>query len=410
MLPHIKVWHDVARRSSVFLAVALLATCGLAQQTEIREPQIVAARRVAEDFYEHGAVARGRTAATHPPAFSCAVATHGQVSWAEAFGFANLEQHVRATPLTKFRIGSDSKPLTAVGSLLLYDRKKLDLDAPIQQYLSSFPDKGSVITIRELLGHLGGIRHYSDTDFSGLEENEKHYTSLENALAIFENDPLVAPPGTKWSYSSYGFNLVGVAMEHASGQDFPTFMRRNVFEPLGMSHTDVDDHARIIEDRAAFYEVAENGTVVNAPFGDLSYKYPSGGLLSTPTDLVLFGSALLHPGFLQDKTLRMMFTSQKASDGQDTGYGMGWQLKAVEADGEYETGLQVANPKGERYFWHRGAVVGGHAALVIYPDGGVVAACAENTSLESVPISIGLIRRIAAPFMPPRIEASPARH
>ena len=393
------------KQSSRWVLVALALIGGpavnvSAQQQQATSPQqVAAARRVARDFLEHGAVARGRSMATRPPAVSCAVALRGQLVWAEAFGYANLEQRVPATPLTVFRIGSLSKPLTAAGALVLYDRHQLDLDAPIQTYVPSFPDKGSPITIRELLGHLGGIRHYADSDFGGMDEIVRHYASLEDALAIFKNDPLVAPPRTKWSYSSYGYNLVGVAMEHASGESFASFMRTNVFTPLGMTHTDVDDRGRVIINRAAFYEVADDGSFVNAPLADLSYKYPSGGLLSTPTDLVVFGSALLRSGFLRDSTRRMLFTSQKTLDGEDTGYGIGWQLKADE-NGGYATGLQEAAPKGERYFWHRGAVVGSHAALVLYPDADVVGACAENTSLASVPISLTLIRRIVAPFMP----------
>ncbi|HET9400473.1 MAG TPA: serine hydrolase domain-containing protein, partial [Candidatus Acidoferrales bacterium] len=384
----------------ILVLIEAQAMSATAQQSQSNGPlQIATASAAARDFYEHGAVARGRTVAARPPAFSCAVASNGNVLWAEAFGFADLEQRVPATPLTVFRIGSLSKPLTAAGALLLYDRKQLDLDVPIQTYVASFPDKGSPITIRELLGHLGGIRHYGDNDFGGLDENIKHYTSLEDGLVLFENDPLVAPPRTKWSYSSYGFNLVGVAIEHISGQDFASFMRVDVFKPLVMKHTDVDDRVRVIVNRAAFYEVADDGSFINAPFADLSYKYPSGGLLSTPTDLVLFASALLRPGFLTEPTRRLLFTSQETLDGRDTGYGMGWQLKADE-NGGYETGLQVEKTKGERYFWHRGAGVGGHAALVIYPDANIVAACAENTSLASVPISLTLIRKIAAPFMP----------
>ena len=165
-----------------------------------------------------------------------------------------------------------------------------------------------------------------------------------------------------------------------------------------MKHTDIDDHKRVIPGRAAFYEVGKEGGFVNAPLADLSYKCPSGGLLSTPTDLVVFGSALLHPGLLSEGTRRLLFTSQKTLDGRDTGYGMGWQVKSDE-DGGYQTGLQVLTTEGERFFWHRGSNVGGHAALVIYPDADVVAACAENTDLFSVPISLAFIRKIAAPFM-----------
>ncbi len=362
--------------------------------------EIAAASREARRFYETGAIARGRTRAARPPAFSCAVAVGGRVVWAQAFGLADLGRRITATPETKFRIGSVSKPLTIAGMALLYERGRLDLDAPIQKYVPTFPDKGYPITLRELAGDLGGIRHYAPDgrDFGGLVENRKHYASLTGGLAIFEHDSLVAPPRTKWVYSSYGFNLIGVAIEHASGMDYLTFMGHEVFGPLGMTHTRGDEAGTNIGSRARPYELDDRGAFVDAPEADLSYKYPSGGMLSTPTDLAIFGSAMIRPGFLSARTERMLFTSERTTDGKDTGYGMGWQLKA-EGDHGYGTGLQIRRPRGERYFWHRGSAEGGHAALVIYPDVDVVVACAENTSLQSVPISLHEARRIAAPFI-----------
>ncbi len=362
--------------------------------------EISAASREARHFYEAGAIARGRTRAARPPAFSCAVAVGGQVVWAEAFGFADVGHRIPATPETRFRVGSVSKALTIAGMARLYERGRLDLDAPIQKYVPTFPDKGYPITLRELAEDLAGIRHYAPDgrDFGGLVENRKHYASLTEGLAIFERDSLVAPPRTKWVYSSYGFNLIGVAMEHASGMDYLTFMRNEVFGPLGMSRTQGDESGKAIESRARPYELDDHGAFVDAPEADLSYKYPSGGMLSTPTDLVIFGSAMTRPGFLSAGTERMLFTSGQTSDGKDTGYGMGWQLKAEEGH-TYGTGLQIQRPVGERYFWHRGSAEGGHAALVIYPDADVIVACAENTSLQSVPISLQEARRIAAPFI-----------
>src|SRR5437764_7348790 len=135
------------------------------------------------------------------------------------------------TPKTKFRIGSTCKPLTAAGAAILYDQGILDLDAPIQRYVPAFPDKGYVITTRELLGHLGGIRTYSTQEDNTLDRDA--YTSVSQSLKRFKDDPLAAEPGTKWLYSTYGYVLASAAMEKASGRDFLTFMHDKVFLPLG---------------------------------------------------------------------------------------------------------------------------------------------------------------------------------
>src|SRR5262249_48922940 len=96
------------------------------------------------------------------PGLTLAVAIDGKIVYAEGFGYADVEQRVPVWPTTKFRIASDSKPLTAAGLLLLVEQGKIDLDAAVQKYVPSFPDKGAKITPRMLAGHLAGIRHYKD--------------------------------------------------------------------------------------------------------------------------------------------------------------------------------------------------------------------------------------------------------
>jgi serine beta-lactamase-like protein LACTB, mitochondrial len=296
---------------------------------------------------------------------SVAVAVDGELVWAEGFGVADLEQCVPVTPKTKFRIGSTSKPLTSAAVALLYDQKRLDLDAPIQRYVPKFPDKGHIITTRQLLGHLGGIRGYNLEEGSKLDRDV--YRSVSESLNRFKDDPLAARPGAKWIYSTYGYVLASAAIEGAAGQDFLSFMHDKVFLPLGMQDTLADASDKIILNRARWYTVVADGSYRNTPYEDLSYKWAGGGFLSTAEDLARFGSALLKPGFLKQDTLAMIFSRQKTSDGQNTKYGLGWFIHDA-GDGT------------ERQFEHSGGVSGSSSWLVIYPDQGVVIAWMQNSN------------------------------
>src|SRR5262245_14976350 len=294
------------------------------------------------------------------PGVTLAVAVDGKIVYAEGFGYADLEQRVPVWPTTKFRIASDSKPLTAAGLLLLVEQGKIDLDAAVQKYVPSFPDKGAKITPRMLAGHLAGIRHYKDDEF----KISRHYDSVVEGLKIFANDPLVSPPGKEFHYSSYGFNLLSAAMESAAGENFLPYMRSHVFVPLGLRHTVADQTADIIEQRARPYRKTDDGALRNAPYVDNSYKWAGGGFLSTAEDLALFGSALLQPGFLKPQSLTQLFTSQKTTDGKETGYGIGWFIGKSKS--------------GQRVYAHDGGAVGGSSRLLLYPDAHIVVAMICN--------------------------------
>lgn len=325
------------------------------------------ARKVAADL-----IARGI------PGLAIAVAVDGKLAYAEGFGYADLEQRVPARPTTKFRIGSISKPLTATALMQLVEQGKLDLDAPIQKYVPSFPDKGAKITPRLLAGHLAGIRHYQGDEFL----ISRHYDSVLDGLKIFENDPLVSPPGAAFHYSSYGFNLLSAAIEGASGENFVSYMQNRVFVPLGLVDTLADQNKPVIEERSRFYSREKDGPFENAPYVDNSYKWAGGGFLSTAEDLVRFGSALLQPGFLKESSLRLLFTSQKTNSGEDTGYGIGWGIRKSKS--------------GQRIFEHAGGSVGGSCQLILYPDSRVVVALVTNLGGE--PWKIEDVEAIAEPF------------
>jgi serine beta-lactamase-like protein LACTB, mitochondrial len=332
---------------------------------------------------EAGPIATARALIEHEmtrtlaPGVSVAVSRHGRLLWSEAIGCADLELQVPMTRTTRLRIGSVSKPLTAAALGLLVEEGKLDLDAPVQRYVPDFPKKAWPVTTRELAGHLAGIRHYEDGEF----EIRRHYGTVREGLAVFEKDALLFEPGTKFSYSSYGWNLISAVLEGASGEPFLELMQTRVFGPAGLEHTSPDDPGPIVPDRARFYTRDEAGTVVNAGFVDNSYKWAGGGFLSTAEDLVRYAHVLLEGRLLKPETLRLLWTSQKTADGKETGYGIGWSVGR--------------DSKGRRKVWHSGGAQGGTAFLVLYPDEGLAAAMIVNSD-ESF---TGLTPRIAEMFL-----------
>jgi serine beta-lactamase-like protein LACTB, mitochondrial len=296
------------------------------------------------------------------PGASVTVIKDGAIVWSEGFGWADLEQRVPVTPLTRFRIGSVSKSLTSIGLGLLVQEGKIDLDAPVQRYVPSFPTKRAPVTIRELAGHTAGIRHYHGNEMV----MQRHYASVTEALDIFSRDTLLFTPGTRFSYSSYGFNLLSAAMERAAGEPFVEFMTRRVIEPMGLRHTVAEFTDSLIPFRAHFYTRADSGNgIINAPYTDNSYKWAGGGFLSTTEDLARMGQLLLDGGVLRPQIRQLLWTSQRTTDGKETGYGMGW--------------FTDHDAAGRRRIFHSGGSVGGTAYLLIYPDEKLVLALLVNS-------------------------------
>lgn len=294
------------------------------------------------------------------PGFAIAVAVDGHIVWSEAFGYADLEAHRAATAATQFRIGSVSKPLTATAIAQLFEAGKLDLDAPVQRYVPTFPVKSAPITTRLVGGHLAGLRHYQGDEFT----LNRHFATVTEGLSIFKDDSLLTPPGTRYSYSSYGFNLLSAVVEGASGEEFLAYMSRHVFKALGMTRTAPDKNDSLIPNRTRFYDPRDGGGYTPSPVVDNSYKWAGGGFLSTAEDLVRFGSAFLSPGLLKAPTLELLFTRQHTTAGEETPYGVGWFV--------------AKDSLGHRYVYHGGGSVGGTTAFGVDRDSRVVFALVTN--------------------------------
>jgi serine beta-lactamase-like protein LACTB len=265
-------------------------------------------------------------AANSVPGISVAVVENGVAEWSAGFGTADLENSVPATSHTLYRLGSISKSITATAALLLWQQGKLNLDAPVQQYCPAFPQKDAPITTRELLGHLGGIRHYKSGSQDDPEiGNTKHFINpIQGGLDFFKNDPLVAKPGTEFHYSTQGYTLVGCAIEGASGENYVDYVRENILTPAGMTHTVVDNRFAIVPFRTRFYSKDKSGAVTNADFLDSSYKIPGGGWLSSADDMVQFEVAMLNDRLVARSTRDLMWTPLKPTGGKEDAYALGW--------------------------------------------------------------------------------------
>ena len=301
------------------------------------------------------AAARGATAAKiasdRIPGLSCAIAIRGQLTFCEGFGLADLEHDVPATPQTVYRLASISKPITAVAAMQLLEAGTLDVDADVHTLVPEWPSKTWPVTTRQLLAHLGGVRHYS-----GEGESTVHYATQTAALVRFAADPLLHEPGTQYLYSTYGFNLIAAVVEARSGQPFAAFVREHIAVPSGAATLQDDDVRRIVRGRAAGYiRVGEH--LQNSALMDSSYKLGGGGLCSSAEDLARFGAALLARKLDKAETLAAMWTPQRTKDGKPIVYGLGFRVEQHE---------------GRTVVWHGGAQSRVSTQLLLLPDAQVV--------------------------------------
>jgi serine beta-lactamase-like protein LACTB, mitochondrial len=285
------------------------------------------------------------------PAMTVAVSLDRRIIYSKGFGTADRENAVAANKETLIRTGSLAKPITAVAAMTLVEAGKLDLDAPIQEYCPAFPLKEWTITTREILTHTSGIRHYKGDEV----DSTKHYKGMSDGFAIFATDPLLFQPGTKFSYSTYGYTVAGCVIEGASGEKYYDYVRKHVLVPANMTHTFVDDLYSIIPHRARGY-TTQSGELENAGPMDSSYKIPGGGLVSTAEDFVRFGSALIEGRIVKLETLATIWTATgvpNLSDGKPSTYGLGFGVLMID---------------GQQYIAHSGGQQGASTDMEFTPS------------------------------------------
>ncbi|HEY9131124.1 MAG TPA: serine hydrolase domain-containing protein [Dyella sp.] len=309
------------------------------------------------------------------PGASVLVLRDGVALVRKSYGMAELETRRAATPATDYRLASVTKQFTAAAILLLRREGKLGLDDSIRHWLPSLPAEDQTITLRQLLTHTSGLIDYEDLipadRTTQLDDNDVlNLLSAEHRLYF--------APGSAYRYSNSGYVLLGLAIERASGQPLPAFLKQRIFEPLGMNHT-------LLYQRGAGPEVAErafgysqeHGAWVRTDQDLTSATRGDGGVYSSIDDLAKWDAALYDNRLLDAKSREEAFTPHTPTDDPNVRYGYGWRI----------TGDTV---------WHSGESIGFRNVIVRWPKQHVTVIVLSNRN-EPEPYRMAL--EIAGPYL-----------
>lgn len=354
---------QLSRRALLFTSAALATAAHAAPKKQLQS-----ARGVVQELLTANAI----------PALSIAVMRGDELLWAEAFGKVDLELDVAATPVHRFRLGSVSKIFAATLAAELATRGIVDLDAPIANYMPDLPGQHRATTLRQLLTHRGGIRHYAAKDESADAPgpiDRRQYRNNADILAVFINDPLIARPGERVSYSTFGYTLASIVLETAAKLPFLELVQRDIAAPLALQSLGGDAPMLIVPNRVSGYHPGDylrkafpafEGKWGNTAQNNPAYKWAGGGLLANPTDLARFGAAHLAPGRLSKASLDTLFTVYTERNDRSPPLGLGWRIDEDPA---------------KRLRWHHaGGQDGARASLVVYPKERLSIAFATNVT------------------------------
>ncbi len=292
-----------------------------------------------------------------------AIATQGDhVIFSRGFGRADLEHDVPLTEQSVVRIASLTKQFTAVAVLRLVQEGRLRLEDRLGGVLAKCPPAWRAITIGQLLAQTAGVTD----DLAPLYAGVMSDLTVDELLALYADRPLETEPGAKWRYSNLNYWILGKVIETVGKTPYADFIAKFVLAP-GMTHTRYGSHAAIIPGRASGYEADAAAGWVNARYFSTTLGYSAGGFLSTPADLAIWYGALARGGILAPATLALALTEQRTTDGEPTGYGLGWYLTEVD-------GVRVAH--------HGGSTFGFQSSVYWAPDRKLFVGVFKNSSDE----------------------------
>lgn len=329
------------------------------------------------------------------PSVSLAVVKDGEIVWEEAFGLADLEKGIEATPRTVYPIASATKPFTATAIMILVERGLVDLDRPAGDCLppgslKAFEGEVAGVTIRRILQHTSGLPMFWDFYFEGASRQRPPLERVLRRYAI-----IVSPPGGGYNYSNLGYAVLESVIERASGKAYPDFMAGEVFRPLGLSGTEVLTTPPDRPDAAGKY----GPSLAPVPFCDHTTRGAS-AIYATAHDLALF--LLLHLGRLgpgQEAILKpgsiTAMRSARDPDVRDSSYALGW-----------ETGRRY----GHAIVTHGGWMDGCRAHLAMIPSEGLgVAVLINGENLRSIQVCDGVFAALLPAYAKALEAAGPGQ-
>ncbi len=280
-------------------------------------------------------------------------------------GYSNIKENKKFKLDTKLRMGSIAKSMTALAIMQLVEKGLIDLDASIQTYILDYPiHEKTQITIRHLLSHTSGIEGYKD----GRESNTTvNYPTLYDALSLFKDHDLLFEPGTQYSYTTYGYTVLGVVIEKISGNTFENYMQNNIWNKAEMTNTGVEKFGVKMSNKSELYSRNNGkGKAKIAKENNLSNRIPAGGFYTTLEDMLKFGNALLNNVFVKENTLNIM-RQHHSLEKENNAYGFGWFLYAKKPN----EGALIGHPGGQ---------TGNTSFLFIVPSKKTVSVILANTS------------------------------
>ena len=292
------------------------------------------------------------------------VAKNGKPVFTAVYGMADREKKVPNTINTKFRIGSMNKMFTATAVLQLVQGGKINLNDPLGKYLPDYPNKdvATKVTIHHLLTHTGGTGDFFGPEF---DKHRLELRTLQDYVKLYGERGLAFEPGSRWEYSNYGFLLLGLVVQKASGQDYYDYVRDHIFKPAGMNSTDSFPEDQTVRDRSVGYTKMGGAKEWRPNEETLPYRGTSaGGGYSTVGDLLAFAIGLTNHTLLDAKNVDLLATGkvERPCGGAKYGYGFGDETSA----------------DGVRCFGHGGGAPGMNGDLKICPQSGYVIAVLSN--------------------------------
>jgi CubicO group peptidase (beta-lactamase class C family) len=311
---------------------------------------------------------------SNEPGVALLIADKDRVIYEKAFGSANLELGVPMKPGMVFKLGSITKQFTAVAILQLAEQGKLSLQDSLQRYVSDFPSRGHTITIEHLLTHTSGIKDYLQIDY-GSPYIERWDFSPKQLIDSFKNQPLDFPPGTAFRYSNSGYALLGYIIEKVSGETYSTYLQKNIFKPLGLDHTAIDNAKLLIPGRVNGYNKNRNN-YENADYWSSTIAYAAGAMVSNVSDLFKWHKALKTGKPVKKSTLEQAFRPFRLNNGKATEYGYGWFIREM---------------NGIRMIEHGGSITGFRSREMYFPDEDVfITILFNNQSIAADELSMAI--------------------